>query len=76
MASVTPLSTMEQAMWYLNLRSPATRFLGVFVATNVIVWWVKPQYFFEQVTMKPSPNAIVPWWSLGLATGAIAAFFL
>ena len=75
MASVTPLSTMEQAMWYLNLRSPAKRFLGEFEATNMIVW-VKLQNFFEQVTMKPSPNrdcSLVVSWS---RYGAIAAFFL
>ena len=60
----------------IGLRTPVTRFIGVFVATNALVYFIKPSYFFEQITKEPSPNAIAPWWTIGLATGAIAAFFL
>ena len=70
------LTGMERTMFYLNLRDPITRFIGVFVVTNGLIWWIKPSHFFEEVTQKPSPNALVPWWTLGIVTGAVASFFL
>ena len=70
------LNLMEQAMFILNMRSPISRFAGVFVATNAIVYFVKPPYFFDSVTERPNPNAIIPWWMLGLSAGGIAALFL
>ena len=70
------LNVMERSMSTLGLKTPPTRFVGVFVVTNAVVWFVKPKYFFEPKTGDERSDAIVPWWTLGLATGAIAALFL
>ena len=76
MDTSTSLNIMERVMFSLNLRNPISRFAGLFVATNGIVWLVKPSYFFDPVTSQPSPQSVVPWWALGLITGGAAAFFL
>ena len=70
------LNIMEKAMFFLNLKSPITKFAGVFVATDLIVWLLKPCYFFNKDTDHPNPEAVVPWWALGLVTGGAAALFL
>ena len=74
--STTPLNGMESLMYSLNLRQPISRFVGVFVITNGIIWTLKPGYFFDTVTFNPREDSIVPWWALGLVTGGLAAFFL
>ena len=70
------LNIMEKTMFFLNMKSPITRFAGVFVATDVIVWLLKPCYFFNKDTDQPNPDAVVPWWALGLVTGGAAALLL
>ena len=70
------LSYMEKAMSLLNMNTPVSRFAGVFVATNALVYFLKPGYFFNTVTNEPDQNALVPWWALGFVTGGAAAFFL
>ena len=70
------LNIMEKAMYSLNMTSPVSRFVGIFVATNALVYFVRPSYFFDKLTKEPYPQAVIPWWALGIATGAAAAFFL
>ena len=73
---MSDLKIMERGMSMVGLKSPTTRFLGIMVVTNGIIFYSRPKYWFNQVTLEPEPNAIVPWWTVGLLTGAIAAFFL
>jgi len=40
------------------------------------MWFVKPGYFFDPTTKQPNPDAVIPWWSVGVACGALAALFL
>jgi len=70
------LNLMEKSMAMLNMKTPITRFAGVFVATNALVYFLKPGYFFNAITQEPDPDALVPWWMLGIVTGVAAAMFI
>lgn len=67
----TELSTLESLMFSTGLRTPVSRFAGIAVLTDALIYLAKPKYFFDEGS-KP----IVPWWASGLATGAVAALFL
>ena len=67
---------MEGIMSSLGLGTPLARFMGVAVAVSGVIWFVKPTYFFNETTKEPDPEAMVPWWALGIGAGAVAAFFL
>lgn len=69
-------SVMENAMMTLGMNSPPSRFIGVGVAVSGLMWFVKPGYFFDPTTKQPNPDAVIPWWSVGVACGALAALFL
>ena len=69
-------SVMESAMMTLGMNTPPARFIGVGVAASGLVYLFKPEYFFSPVTGKPNPDAALPWWTVGIACGAVAALWL
>ena len=71
-----PLTTTEKILTRLNLGHPVSRFGVAFVLTNVAVWMIKPEYFFNPITKEARTDATIPWWSLGVLAGAIAALVL
>ena len=70
------VSVIEDVMMNLGMNSPISRFVGVGAAVAGVVWVIKPGYFFNPVTGRPSSDAALPWWSVGVGFGALAALFV
>jgi hypothetical protein len=71
-SAIAPLQT---AMYSLGLRTPTSRFVGAVAATDLLVYLIKPKLFFDDGG-KPLKDATIPWWTVGVGVGAVAALFL
>jgi hypothetical protein len=61
------LSPAETVMFSLGMKSPASRFIGMFAITNLLVLYFKPSYL---------QDSSIPWWTPGLVIGGLAAALL
>lgn len=66
---------MESAMNFLGMNDPGKRFIALFTLTDLLIWLVRPPYFFRD-DGSVNPMALIPWWAPGVAVGGIASFFL
>ena len=68
------LSSIERLMMTLDLKNPMDRFVAILAATDTLIWFLQPSLFF--VSGEARKDVLVPWWSVGLVTGALGALFL
>ena len=67
------LNVVERLMNYFDLNNPMDRFVAFLSLTDTMIYSLKPGIFFDENGIQKS--TLIPWWSIGLVTGGIAALF-
>jgi hypothetical protein len=68
-------TALESAMYNMGLTTATSRFVAITAATDAILFAAKPAYFFD-TTGATKTDVMIPWWAVGVVTGAAAALFL